>query len=69
MLAIGINFDQGCSFSRETNDGPGTLDTSNPQSVADWLTEENSGGEIDEILMVLNDQVYDHWIGDKDYTV
>lgn len=60
MLAIGINFEhQGFAASR-------VVDSKEPQEVANFLNEEFQIF-FDQILVVQNDEVIEHWNLGEDY--
>lgn len=49
-LAIGIKFDDGLTWSIDT-------DENDPQTIADALAKHNSNGTPDEILLIVPDEI------------
>ena len=59
-LAIGIAWEDGSTWSINTGERT-------PQKVADALAEHNGNGSPDEILLIQNDMVEEHWNLGKHY--
>lgn len=64
-LALGVRYDEP---SGEVHTFSRGICSRNPQTVADFLHEEDGGGyPFEQILLIHNDEVVEHWNLNRDY--
>jgi len=68
MLAIGVIYEQGFTWSIGATAKSLGSSFQEPQTIADALAEHNDNGYPDEIILVDKDSVVGHWNLGKEYS-